>query len=183
MARVTIKELEERLKNAQNLIDMQIDEISRLNKELDDTRNGLNVVSSAEFKGVISELENYKLLYKILKQQKEKEISSLKNKVDVLIDKIKEVSSEIKIEHNSRGAGRKEFQDYETVQHIFNLYANGESLQGVANKLNEYDIKTRAGGTWSKSSVRFILLNKSYVEKGIIDKDTFINVTERMKSK
>jgi|GEM_PF-2592026 len=176
MARVTIKELEERLKNAQNLIDMQIDEISRLNKELDDTRNGLNVVSSAEFKGVISELENYKLLYKILKQQKEKEISSLKTKVDVLIDKIK-------AEHNSRGAGRKEFQDYETVMHIFNLYANGESLQGVANKLNEYDIKTRAGGTWAKSSVRFILLNKSYVEKGIIDKDTFSNVAKRMKSK
>ncbi len=106
--------------------------------------------------------------------------------VDTLINQVEELqnkSTEIKTEHNSRGAGRKEFQDHITVQNIFKAYANGESLQSIANKLNESDIKTKAGGKWAKSSVRFILLNHSYVDKNVIDEETFSNITEQMKMK
>ncbi len=186
MPRVTIKELEEKVSQANRIIDLQQKAIEKLTNELEETRKGLNVVSNDEFKGVLSDLENTRERYRVLEEQKNKDTARLKEKVDMLITKIEELeknSSEIKTEHNSRGAGRKEFQDYETVKNIFNLYADGESLQGIANKLNESNIKTRVGGAWAKSSVRFILLNKSYVEKGIIDEEMFSNITERMKRK
>ncbi len=114
-----------------------------------------------------------------MEQNKDREISLLKKEIAFL----KQNRSEIKAEHNSRGAGRKEFQDYKTVQHIFDLYTNGDSLQEIANKLNDLNIKTRIGGTWAKSSVRFILLNKAYLEKGIIDEKTFSLISERMRRK
>lgn len=184
MARVTIKEMQERLKKAQEIIEMQIDEISRLNKELDNTRNNEGVVSSAEFKSVITELDTNKKLYRVLKEQKNKEIDQLKAKVDLLNAELlkKNESTVIKAEHNSRGAGRKEFQDYDTVKKIYKSYSEGKSLQNIADALNEANIKTKKGGSWAKSSVRFILMNSVYVEKDIIDKEMFSKITERMKS-
>lgn len=184
MARVTIKEMQERLKKAQKIIEMQIDEISRLNKELDNTRNNEGVVSSAEFKIVITELDTNKKLYRVLEEQKNKEIDQLKAKVDLLNAELlnKNESTVIKAEHNSRGAGRKEFQDYDTVKKIYKSYSEGKSLQNIADALNEANIKTKKGGSWAKSSVRFILMNSVYVEKDIIDKEMFSRITERMKS-
>jgi phage shock protein A len=179
VAKATIKELEEKLKNSQRLIELQKDDISRLHKELEDTRNNLGVVSSLEFKSVITELDTNKKLYKLLEQNKDREIELLRKEMDSL----KQTSTEIKTERNSRGAGRKEFQDYRTVKNIFKSYTNGESLQSIANKLNESDIKTKAGGKWAKSSVRFILLNHSYVEKEVIDEKTFELITELMKNR
>lgn len=184
MPKVTIKELQEKLKQSQSIIDAQLSEISRLDKELEDTKIGLNVVSRSEFNSVVTELENKKELYKKLEEIKDRETSRLKERVDTLINQLRASEterSESKTEYNDRGAGRKEFQNYDVVRKIYSLYVNGESLQGVANRLNEADIRTKTGGSWAKSSVRFILLNHSYVEKGIIDKITFNKVTERMK--
>jgi hypothetical protein len=182
MSKMTINELQEKLERANNIIVMQAAEISNLHKKLEATKKGLDIVSSSEFKSVITELESNKTLYKVLEQQKDKEILRLKNKIDYLIDKIQEnSSSEIKTEHNSRGAGRKEFQDYATVKRIYDLYKSSESLQDIANILNKEYVKTKSGGTWSKSSVRFILLNHTYVTKGVIDEETFNLISERMK--
>lgn len=155
MPRVTIKELQEKLKNAEN-------EIEKLKSELELTKANLKTreeVYGDEIKYLNERLEDANF-----------DINT-KNKL---------LGIGIKAEHNSRRAGRKEFQDYETVKKIFNLYANGKSLQVIANELNDKNIKTKVGGTWSKSSVRFILLNKSYVDKKIVDKETFSLITERM---
>ncbi|WP_196008055.1 recombinase family protein [Clostridium tyrobutyricum] len=184
MPRITIKEMQEKLNNAQKTIEMQIDEISRLNKELDNTRNNVGVVSSAEFKSVITELETKENLYKLLEEQKNKEIEKLKTKVDLLNAELKKnKSTVINSEHNSRGAGRKEFQDYDTVKTIYKSYSEGKSLQNIADALNKANIKTKKGGSWAKSSIRFILLNNVYVEKRIIDEEMFNLITERMKRK
>lgn len=154
MTRTTIKELEEKLKNAQKTIDKQKNEIVSLKTKL--------------------EIWNEEIEFLLEKVKASDETIIMQNKL---------LGIGIKAEHNSRGAGRKEFQDYETVKNIFHLCSNGESLQGIANKLNEANIKTKAGGKWSKSSVRFILLNKSYVKKGIIDESVFKLINERRKAK
>jgi chromosome segregation ATPase len=165
MERLTINEIEERLEKTEKIIDMQSDEISRLHKELDDTMNELNVVSSLE-------------------QQNNKVISMLETKVELLIKQNKanqKKISEMKTEDNSTGAGEKELQDYDTVKRIFNLFSNGENLQSIANSLNEGKVKISNGGTWTKASVRFILLNHTYVEKGVINERMFGFIAKHVK--
>ncbi|MCH4201092.1 recombinase family protein, partial [Clostridium tyrobutyricum] len=70
-----------------------------------------------------------------------------------------------------------------TVKTIYKSYSEGKSLQNIADALNKANIKTKKGGSWAKSSIRFILLNNIYVEKGIINKDAFSNIAERMRRK
>jgi transcriptional regulator of heat shock response len=165
MERVTINEIEEILEKTQKIIDMQGDEISRLHKELDDTMNELSLVSRLE-------------------QQNNKAISILETRVQLLIKQNKaneKKNSEMKTEDNSTGAGENEFQDYDTVKRIFNLFSNGENLQSIANSLNEGNVKIRNGGKWTKDLVRFILLNHTYVEKGVINEKMFGFITKHVK--
>ena len=80
---------------------------------------------------------------------------------------------------NERKAGRKQYQNREAVRHIFLMYANGTSLQQIADNLNSEKVKTKAGGTWAKSSVHFILNNESYVKMGVLsEKEYNLDFTE-----
>ena len=64
---------------------------------------------------------------------------------------------------NVRNAGRKAYSNDKVIKMIYNLYLNGKSLQLIADELNRSEIKTNRGKDWSKSSVRFILLNPRYI--------------------
>ena len=200
MARITISYLEEEIERYKNLINLHVEDINRLNKELESTKNKMGVVGCAEFNGVVTELNNINTRYKVLNQLYEREKSKnhansylrdkncglrleneqLQNKI---LDLENQASSVIDIELNntSKKAGRKEYQDINIILRIFSFYAEGLSLQNIADRLNKEGILTKAGGTWAKSSIRFILLNESYLEKGIIDKASFSLITERMK--
>lgn len=156
MPRLTIKELQEKLEIAENTIE-------KLKSELEFTRAQLKTRE-----------EVYTDEIKYLKDTIES------NNFDINI-KNKLLGIGIRAEHNSRGAGRKEFQDYDTVKRIYDLYKNSESLQDIANILNKENIRTKSGGTWSKSSVRFILLNHTYVTKGVIDEEMFNLIGKYMK--
>lgn len=54
MSRLTIKELQGKLDISNNIIKMWDAEISNLTKELESTRNELNVVSSSEFNAILN---------------------------------------------------------------------------------------------------------------------------------
>lgn len=119
-----------------------------------------------------------------------KQIINLQKKISTLNDTINKMKThdflrelELKNNHNERGAGRKPFSNIEVVKEIYRLYSNGDILQNIADKLNRRNIKTARGGSWSKSSVRFILLNYEYVKKGVIDETTFHDVSSLMKYK
>jgi hypothetical protein len=58
---------------------------------------------------------------------------------------------------------------------LYELYIQGNSLKEIADILNGSEIKTKRGGNWSKSSVRFILLNHKNVENEFIYEDTYNN--------
>jgi hypothetical protein len=75
--------------------------------------------------------------------------------------------------HNGRGAGRKQYDDKDIVRRIFRMYAQAKTYQYIADKLNQEGIPTKHGGTWSKTSVRYILYNKSYVEKGFLSEKEY----------
>lgn len=162
MAKPTISELQKQLTEYKTLFNQQIDEVTRLNKELDNTRNGLNVVSCAEFDGVLNELNDTLERYDILKNINEKlkkrimelEISYGKvveshdklrdnyNQIeDGYLKQVKEYTKEIeelesmvvKIEHNARRAGRKRLGIDEKV---IELKKQGAKIKEIAEELN-----------------------------------------------
>lgn len=96
------------------------------------------------------------------------ENQELKEKVIELENKIAELQMQACRNHNERKAGRKEYQDKEIIRRIYRMYAQGKNYQEIADKLNSEEVPTKAGGTWAKSSVRFILYNESYVRKGVL---------------
>lgn len=112
----------------------------------------------------ISKNENWLLRY---------ENQGLKNKVIELENKIAELRMQPCKKHNQRKAGRKEYQDKDIIRRIFRMYAQGKNCRQIADKLNSEEVPTKAGGTWAKSSVRFILNNESYVEKGVLSKKEY----------
>lgn len=162
MARVTIKELQKQIENLKSLNEFHISENIRLNKEIADLRSKGNMVPKKELDILVEQIEYEKQMTTEYKRLYE----DLRNKYD----KLRESSSVIK---NARGAGRKAFSDIEVIQSIYRLYLQGNSLKTIADELNSTGSRTKRGGTWSKSSVRFILLNEKNVLSGFIDEDTF----------
>jgi len=53
------------------------------------------------------------------------------------------------------------------VKEIFNRFAAGDSLAGIARGLQEQGTATRHGGSWSPSSIRTILTNPRYAGRAI----------------
>lgn len=176
MPRVTIKSLQEQIDNLKSINDFQSSEINRLNKEIDSLRDKEKIVSIEEYKLLIEEFENqktltteYRKMYENLKNKYTKERNELINKVKELQEQLD--SSEIKL--NGRNAGRKAYSNKEVIEKIYNLYLDGKSLQGIANELNRLEFKTNRNKDWSKSSVRFILLNEKNIINRFIEEDVF----------
>jgi predicted RNase H-like nuclease (RuvC/YqgF family) len=117
MGKVTIKELQERLQQQKELINMQQEDIIRLNKELEEAKQGMNVISLVEFNGVVKECENIELRYKVMERQKDKEIERLKAKINEFESKqINKCTI-----HNERGAGRKSLLTQEQLEKVYAL--------------------------------------------------------------
>ncbi|MBV4438447.1 recombinase family protein [Clostridium tyrobutyricum] len=164
MARKTIKRLETDLKNMEFLYKQELEE----NKRLKNLVTGKDVIAQSEYDLLLKDYEhmkdmrdNYKILY-----------NNLKIRYDELKDSTAINNQTIK---NSRGAGRKAFDNVNIIKRIYELYIQGNSLKEIADILNVSEIKTKRGGNWSKSSVRFILLNHKNVENEFIDEDTYNN--------
>lgn len=81
MARITKKELEEKLEQANKLVESQQQQIEELQKENEKILNDKEVVSKVEFMGVIKELERIQVNYETLKKQYERENEKLNNKL------------------------------------------------------------------------------------------------------
>jgi site-specific DNA recombinase len=50
----------------------------------------------------------------------------------------------------------------ETVQRIFRMREDGETMQAIADTLNEEGVPTKKGGDWHASTVSYILKNDKY---------------------
>lgn len=55
------------------------------------------------------------------------------------------------------------------VRWIFDQFASGDSLYGIARALDERGIPSRRGGTWSPSTIRGILLNARYAGRSVYE--------------
>jgi hypothetical protein len=94
------------------------------------------------------------------------EIDNLNKRIDNLKNKKEPIL-------NERNAGRKAYADKKVITKIYTFYVDGKSLQGVTDGLNRLGIKTTRGNQWSKSTIRFILLNSKNVVNQLIGKDLF----------
>ena len=165
MARKTIKDLEEQLKSAWNLNNAYFDDIEKLRKEIEDIKNDKNVISVIEVKRLEREIETLKLKARAEEDRAER----WKLRYDELVGKYKA--------KNIRGAGRKMFDDELIIKKIYDLYLSGKSLKNIADDLNNDSAEIK---NWSKSTVRFILLNKKNISLGFIDDDTYNNALEML---
>ncbi len=66
---------------------------------------------------------------------------------------------------NAKGYTLKPNSEAETVKQIFKLYLDGNGATVIAETLDDMGIKTRTGGSWSKSTVSDILANPVYTGK------------------
>lgn len=176
MPRVTIKELQEQINTLKSINDFQSAEITKLNKEIDSLRDKEKIVPIGEYNFLIKEFENQKLLTTEYRKMYENLKDKYSKERDELIDKIKELQEQIdrsEIKLNERNAGRKAYSNKEVIEKIYNFYLDGKSLQGIANELNRLEIKTNRNRKWSKSSIRFILLNEKNLLNGFIEEDIF----------
>ncbi|WP_416044950.1 recombinase family protein (plasmid) [Clostridium tyrobutyricum] len=162
MARKTIKRLETDLKNVEFLYKQELEE----NKRLKNLVTGKDVIAQSEYDLLLKDYkhmkdmrDNYKILYDNLRVR----YDALKNSTVINNQTIK----------NSRGAGRKAFNNAGIIKRIYELYIQGNSLKEIADILNGSEIKTKRGGNWSKSSIRFILLNRKNVENEFINEDIY----------
>lgn len=55
----------------------------------------------------------------------------------------------------------------ETVARMFEAFAAGESLRGLADRMRESGIPTRRGGKWNPSSIRTMLTNPRYAGRAV----------------
>jgi DNA-binding NarL/FixJ family response regulator len=131
MGKVTIKELQERLQQQKELIDMQQEDIIRLNKELEEAKQGMNVISLVEFNGVVKQCENVELRYKVMERQKDKEIERLKDRINQFESKQIDKCTI----HNERGAGRKSQLTPEQSEKVYSLHQQGLSYGKIATEV------------------------------------------------
>lgn len=177
MSRVTIKSLEEQISTLKAIIEYNSTDISELNKEIKDLRNSNNMVSRSEFDNLLKRLEQQKLV--ISNYEKLNENLKTKNQIQKTeIKKLQEQPSCSVTKLNDRNAGRKAFSNIEVIQMIYNLYLCGKSLQGITDELNHLSIRTSRDKEWSKSSIRYILLNPKNISNGFIDVVTFERAVE-----
>ncbi|MGO5075968.1 recombinase family protein [Clostridium sporogenes] len=176
MPRVTIKSLQEELEQLKSINKYQSDEINKLRVTIEDIKKEKDVVSKEEYDNLVKQFEpqrlmvtEYKRLYEDLRVQYNTERSKYISEIESLEKQVK--GSETKL--NERNAGRKAYSNKEVIEMIYNFYIDGKSLQRIADELNRSGIRTNRNKDWSKSSIRFILLNSKNVTNGFIEEDKF----------
>lgn len=132
----------------------------------------MNECYSREINKLNSQINEMKEEYKEGNDKLLNEIDSLKKQLE---------SSEIKM--NKRNAGRKAYSNKQVIEKIYNLYLSGRSLQGIADELKRSEIKTNRGKDWSKSSIRFILINHGNVANEIVKEEDFDRAVKLLNDK
>lgn len=98
-----------------------------------------------------------------------------------LIETIQKLEKELEQCRAYKKAGQKSFDNRDVVVQIFERYLNGGSLSEIADYLNKSGVKTKRGGsTWYKSTVKFLLQNREYVDNSYITEDVFNQVQDKL---
>lgn len=104
-------------------------------------------------------------------------IKMLQNEVRTLKNRIDELEKELQVHK----AGQKALDDQDTIQDIYKRYLQGQSLGDIAEAFNTANIKTKRGGKWYKTTIKNILQNMEYVQKGYVSEEDFQDVQKKLK--
>lgn len=100
-----------------------------------------------------------------------------------LIDVIQKLEKELNQYRSYKKPGQRTFDNKDIVHKVFESYLKGYSLAEIANHLNSCRIKTKRGGsTWYKSTIRYMLQNREYVDINYITNDVFNQVQYKLMS-
>ena len=135
----TKKDLLEEIEKLKYNLDLHIKEVSQLNDEIDRLKDNDNIVSKEEYNQIVKELNNERLIKKILNstiEEQKKKIKTYSQERDTYIKEIENLrkGQQLKVEHNSRNAGRKSILDKKTKDIIKFKYNTGVSSMGLLAK-------------------------------------------------
>ena len=130
MARVTIKELQERLKKSDYIINGQFKKIQELQEQNESILNDKNCVSKEEHQALSNQFKSLQSDYKTLKELYEHE----KYRNGILINKCMKLEK-LKPKHNGRGAGRKRTITDAQLEKINDLHKQGLSYGAIAKEV------------------------------------------------
>lgn len=130
MPRITKKELQEQLEQANRVIELQQKSIQKLQEKIDNILDNKNAVEKEEFNVAIKNLERIQINYKTLENQFKRE----KQEKDILSSKVIALENNNN-RHNSRGAGRKSKLTVEQINKILLLRQEGLSYGAIAKEV------------------------------------------------
>ncbi|AOT68344.1 recombinase family protein [Geosporobacter ferrireducens] len=108
-------------------------------------------------------------------------IERLRNYISELIKENAYLKKELNQALESIG-GQKPLHDPETIKKIFDMYLEeNKSLQKITEELTKENIKTKRGGKWYRSTVKYILENTQYVNLGYITEDKLKRAQEKLR--
>lgn len=105
------------------------------------------------------------------------ELKQCKKEIERLEMENKKLKEQLEYSH-TMPVGQKPYNDKEVIKRIFDFYAAGESLKQIADTLNSEEVKTKRNRSWHKSTVKYILGNKKYVDLEYISKKKYKKVIE-----
>jgi hypothetical protein len=127
--------------------------------------------------GSLKEYSYYELKQTTLRQEIENQVSEILT----LKNKIRKLEIENELLNKNKKAGQKSFDNEDIIKKIFESYESGKSLGIISEQLNNNNIKTKRGGKWYKSTVKFILENKEYVKMGYVSEYKFKKINDKLK--
>ena len=139
MARVTKKDLEQKIKELEDMANSLSRQVVELYKEKEDILSNKNMIDKDEFDGVVKQLEQIEYNYNSLKSQNEYLIQK-NNRLIEKCSKLEEENRQLLTritnkKHNERGAGRKSRLTEETLQKINYLREQGFSYGEIAKEV------------------------------------------------
>ncbi|MPQ44613.1 recombinase family protein [Clostridium tarantellae] len=140
---VTKAQLEEKIKGLE-----KENEVLKKEKEEIKIKCSYDKVTELQFQvsGMIFKEKNTKEYYDKLIKELENKIEKLESEENLIL-------------------GRKPFDDKETIKLMYKLYLEDNSFNEIANELNNKNICTRRGGTWTKSSVSVVLKKEENIRE------------------
>lgn len=127
--------------------------------------------------GSLKEYSYYELKQTTLRQKIENQVSEILT----LKNKIRKLEIENELLKKNKKAGQKSFDNEDIIKKIFESYESGKSLGIISEQLNNNNIKTKRGGKWYKSTIKFILENKEYVKMDYVSEYRFKKINDKLK--
>jgi hypothetical protein len=110
------------------------------------------------------------------------EMHHITKKSSLFIEQLRDENEMLKTKQRKK-SGPQSIDDKDLVKLLYKEYLNGKSLGEISSILNSSDYKTKRGGKWQRSTIKWILNSHEYVGRGYISEEAYQSVQETLKKR